>query len=84
MQMQASLSSSIVGLGNGSRMARMTFPSGVVPRLERRVGLRVRCMAEEAREEPKVDSTSSKPSSTISSSTPEPIPKPEKKVRCHE
>lgn len=58
----------------------MTFPSGLVPRFEKRVGLRVRCMAEEVKEEPKVDSTSSKPSSTVSSSTPEPTPNSEKKA----
>ncbi|KAK9715998.1 hypothetical protein RND81_06G204800 [Saponaria officinalis] len=86
MQMQSLVASPIVSqVGFGSRSTCVANPIGFVPRLSRRVSLKVKCMSEEGVEnEKKVEtSTSSTPKPTnpsLSTPNPTPTPKPQPKV----
>lgn len=79
MQIQALLANPVGTLANGSRPMIQMVPS----RMGKRVNFGVKCMAEEGAEsEPKHDSATPKPKTTISSPTPNvtPTPKPQPKV----
>lgn len=84
MQMQSLLVNPMSRLANGSGMTRMSMPARFMPHLEKRVGLRVNCMAKgEPKSDGKTEVTSSIPSSAASSPTPTstPTPAPQKKAK---
>ncbi|KNA14240.1 hypothetical protein SOVF_109350 [Spinacia oleracea] len=75
MQVQALVSNSVGAFTNGSK----AYPLGFNPRMAKRVNFGVKCMAEGAGGEPKLDSGVPKSNPTVSSPTPIPTPRPQPK-----
>ncbi|XP_074270630.1 early light-induced protein 1, chloroplastic-like [Silene latifolia] len=79
MQMQSLVASPISGLGFCSSSTRMVYPGGFMSRMSKRVGVQVKCMAEEGGEN-EVKAGGVPPSTPLSTPNPTPTPKPLPKV----